>query len=261
MSKDPPFGRREVIARRLDDGYTLVAASLAAEFSVSEDAIRRDLRALAAEGRCRRVYGGALPLSSTSGSIKKRIGENREAKRALARAAIKLIEPGELVFLDCGSTNLALAEQLSKVERITIATNSVAIASVMLSREIPLILIGGCVDENIGGAVDASAMQAVKNLYFDRCFLGACAVSTAAGIAALDANDAAFKRTLLDASSETIVLSTKDKLETRARHRIASIDRISSIVVEHGVDETVLEELRRAGPRVISADPENDVLY
>jgi DeoR/GlpR family transcriptional regulator of sugar metabolism len=255
MNKNPPLGRREAIARRLDDGRALVAGALASEFGVSEDAIRRDLRALAAEGRCRRVYGGALPLSAASGSIKERAAENREGKRALAKAAAALIKPGELVFLDSGSTNLALAEFLPQEADITIATNSVAIASSVLSRDIPLIMIGGSVDADIGGAVDASAVEAVQRLNFDRCFLGICAFSASEGVGAFNADDAAFKRALLEVSHETAVLSTNAKLETRARYRVAPISRISFLVVEHGADVAGLEAIRATGLAVIVAPP------
>ena len=99
--------RRDIIAGRLAQGQSVTAGSLAEEFSVSPDAIRRDLRALAAEGRCRRVYGGALPISPASSPIIGRVGEARERKAALAAAAVGLIRPGEFVFLDNGSTNLA----------------------------------------------------------------------------------------------------------------------------------------------------------
>src|ERR1700742_4147633 len=95
-----PTTRRELIARRLAAGDTVVASALATEFEISEDAIRRDLRALAAEGLCERVYGGALPISPASAPMTARMIEAREQKMALARAAVQLIEPGELVFLD-----------------------------------------------------------------------------------------------------------------------------------------------------------------
>ena len=78
------------------------------EFDVSEDAIRRDLRALAAEGRCRRVYGGALPLSKATLPMAARMEEGRDRKLALARKAASLAQPGQFVFLDSGSTDLAL---------------------------------------------------------------------------------------------------------------------------------------------------------
>jgi DeoR/GlpR family transcriptional regulator of sugar metabolism len=255
MSKTPPRGRREAIASRLANGLELVAAELASEFDVSEDAIRRDLRALAAEGCCRRVYGGALPLSPASTPVTKRVEENRESKRALAAAAAALIRPGELVFLDSGSTNLALAERLPKGHEITVATNSVAIASVVLERNIPLILIGGMVNAKVGGAVDAGAVQAVQKINIDRCFLGICAVSASEGVGVFDADDAAFKRALLDASRETVALSTNEKIETGARHRVASLGRITSLVVEHDVDVSVLEAIKEAGSAVIVAPP------
>jgi DeoR/GlpR family transcriptional regulator of sugar metabolism len=255
MSRDLPLGRREAIARRLDDGQALVAGELAAEFGVSEDAIRRDLRALATEGRCRRVYGGALPLPPSSVPLQERIEKNQEGKRALGEAAAALIKPDEFVFLDSGSTNLAVAEYLPQGLGITVATNSVPIASLVLRREIPLVLIGGSVDVHIGGAVDASAIQAVQKFNFDRCFLGVCAVSAIEGVGAFDADDAAFKRTLLDVSRDIVALSTSEKLETRARHRVAPIRRIASLVVEHGTDEAALKAIKKAGPAVIVARP------
>ncbi|WP_306171041.1 DeoR family transcriptional regulator, partial [Burkholderia pseudomallei] len=87
------------MAGRLALGQPVQAAALAAEFHVSEDAIRRDLRALAAEGRCRRVYGGALPVTPACAPMAARIDAARERKAALARTAASLIERGELLFL------------------------------------------------------------------------------------------------------------------------------------------------------------------
>ena len=164
MNSPLPLARRDVIARRLDDGNSVVATDLAAEFDISEDAIRRDLRALAAEGRCRRVYGGALPLSPASTLIEVRIGENQERKRMLAVAAIPLIQPGELLFLDSGSTNLVLANMLPAGLGISVATNSVAIAAAVLARrDIHLTLVGGTVNAEIGGCIDLAAARDEEN--------------------------------------------------------------------------------------------------
>src|ERR1700742_3990116 len=106
MNTELPSGRRAEIEARLAKGQMVVAAALALEFEVSEDAIRRDLRALAAEGRCRRVYGGALPLAKAAIPMRARMDDGRDRKHALARKAASLIRPGQLVFLDSGSTNL-----------------------------------------------------------------------------------------------------------------------------------------------------------
>lgn len=253
---DIPYARRDIIADRLDAGHPAVAAALAVEFGVSEDAIRRDLRALAAAGRCRRVYGGALPLSPASTPIAVRISEAQAPKQALARAAAGLVQHGELVFLDSGSTNLAIVPLLAAGQGVTIATNSVAIAAAVAARgDLPLVLIGGSVDLDVGGCVDANAVAQVAALNIDRCFLGACAVSAADGIGAFGLADATFKRGVHAASRYSAVLATSDKLETRAPYRICAAGDIDQLVVEHDAPPAQLRVLADSGLALVMAAP------
>jgi DeoR/GlpR family transcriptional regulator of sugar metabolism len=235
--------RRELIAERLAQGQAVNAGVLAEEFGVSPDAIRRDLRMLAADGRCRRVYGGALPTSPASSSMAVRAGEAPERKHALAEAAAELILPGEFLFLDNGSTNLALAQLLaarllpdrSLPDRpLTVATNSAAIAAALADRhDLELHLTGGLVNAGVGGCVDATAILAIQRMNIDRCFLGACAVSSEEGVSAFDSADAAFKRVLLAHSRTVVIMATTEKLGTRAPHRVAALADIDCLVVEH----------------------------
>ncbi|GLH81436.1 DeoR family transcriptional regulator [Bradyrhizobium sp. SSBR45G] len=256
MSDELPLARRDEIAGRLSSGQAVIAAALAAEFGVSEDAIRRDLRALAAEGRCRRVYGGALPIAGGVTPMASRIGKDRERKLALARTAARSIMRGELLFLDSGSTNLALTGFLPEDLDLRIATNAIDIAAAVLHRQdLRLIMIGGCVDAAVGGCVDADALLQVQRLNIDRCFIGACAVSAQAGVSAVDPADAAFKRTLLSLSRVSVAMVTSEKLETRAPHRIANVKAISQMTVEHDAPAARLALLKRAGAAIVMADP------
>src|SRR3984893_13175924 len=116
--------RKNEIESRLLRGLPVNATALAKEFLVSEDAIRRDLRALAAEGKCRRVYGGALPLSLPSLPMAAPNEHAPQRKKMLAEAAVGLIQENEFVFLDSGSTNLAIVDLIPTNLKITIATNS-----------------------------------------------------------------------------------------------------------------------------------------
>lgn len=256
MSDDIPMARRETIADRLARGQSVIAATLADEFGVSEDAIRRDLRALAAEGRCRRVYGGALPLAPGGLPMAARIGADRSAKQALARAAAATIKRGELLFLDAGSTNLALCEFLPEDAGLTVATNSIDIAAAVLLRtDVQLIMIGGPVNPVVGGCVEAGAVAAVAQMNIDRLFLGACAVSAKSGVSAVEISDASFKRALLSASRDCLVLATTDKLDTRAPHRIAAIKDVSCLVVEHDAPKAQLTALAKTGVTILKAEP------
>ncbi|AHI68354.1 DeoR/GlpR family DNA-binding transcription regulator [Burkholderia thailandensis] len=256
MTDAIPLARRDAIAGRLALGQPVQAAALAAEFHVSEDAIRRDLRALAAEGRCRRVYGGALPVTAASAPMAARIDAARERKAALARTAASLIGRGELLLLDSGSTPLALVEYLPEDAELTVATNSIDIAAAVLRRaDLNLIMIGGAVDPTAGGCVDAGAVQSVARMNVDLAFIGACALSPRRGLSAFGLADATFKRAVVAASARCVVLATTDKLAARAPHRFATLNEIDCIVVEHDLPPEDRAALSNAGASVLTAEP------
>jgi DeoR/GlpR family transcriptional regulator of sugar metabolism len=255
MNDDIPLARRDEIAGRLEQGQAVAAAALAVEFRVSEDAIRRDLRALAAQGRCRRVYGGALPVTPASAPMASRIDIAQERKAALARTAVPLIGQGELLFLDSGSTNLSLVNLLPEDFGLTVATNSVDIAAAVLRRaDLPLIMIGGSVDPAVGGCVDAGAVQQVAQLNIDRCFIGSCAISAKAGFSAFGLADAGFKRAVLAASRHSIALALTEKFDARAPHRVATVKAVECVVVEHDLPRMQRASLAKAGTSVLAGE-------
>lgn len=255
MTDELPLARRDLIAARLAEGQSVASVQLAAEFGVSEDAIRRDLRALAADGLCRRVYGGALPLATRP--LSARLGEGVEAKRALATCAARLVGRGELVFLDAGSTHVALVDALPEDFGLTVVTNSVDVAAAVMGRQdLDLLMIGGAVDATIGGAVDAAAVEAVTRLVIDLSFIGVCGVSAESGVGALNHADAIFKRAVMATSHRRVALVTSDKFEARAPYRIGPVRAFSQFVVEQDAPGAPVADLREVGAEVLSAgDP------
>src|ERR1700761_7232407 len=115
--------RQQQILERLGRDGRVLAAALADPFSTSEDTIRRDLRDLAGRGLCRRVYGGALPVSPASSSAQVRAAEGNDRKAAVGQELAALLAPGSLVFVDSGSTNLAAAKAFPTGLRLTAATH------------------------------------------------------------------------------------------------------------------------------------------
>ena len=107
-----PSDRHQYIRQRLQQEGRVLAAELAQTLGVSEDSIRRDLRELAATGICQRVYGGAIAMTPNTGSFIERSHENVARKARLAAAAVRLLKPGQFVFLDAGTTNLEIARAL-----------------------------------------------------------------------------------------------------------------------------------------------------
>jgi DeoR/GlpR family transcriptional regulator of sugar metabolism len=256
VSAHLPEQRREAILRRLTQGEPVAAAALARQFGVSEDAIRRDLREMAAAGLCKRVYGGALPLSPAGAPIGVRATQATDRKAALARAALGLIRDGATLVIDTGSTNAALAALLPEGRGLRVITNSLAAATAVMARPgIELYLIGGRVDPQLGGVTGARAVVELRQFRADLCFLGSCAVSSAFGVAGFDTDDADFKIAALAASAAAATLATNDKLDTVAPHLIAPLAGLNHLVVEHDAPPAIVAALAAAGPSIITATP------
>ena len=250
-----PDERRQAILERLVRRGRVLAGDLAREFHTSEDTIRRDLREMAAAGKCRRVYGGALPLSPASGPLAARRTEAPERKAALGRAAAALARPGQVVFFDAGSTNAAIARALPAGLAVTVVTNAPDIAADLVGKPgVELIVIGGRVDPRSGAALGARALRDAGEMRVDLAFLGACAVDVEAGVAAFDAEEAQFKRLIAERAKAVAAAVTTDKLGTAAPFAVAPISRLAHLVVEADAPERALAPLRRAGVSVHRAE-------
>ncbi|QNQ10051.1 DeoR/GlpR family DNA-binding transcription regulator [Sphingomonas alpina] len=241
---------------KLTENDRVIARDLAEEFGTSEDAIRRDLRDLAAAGQCKRIYGGALALSPAQGRFAERVDTYLAAKNALARAALPLIESGQTLFIDSGSTNLMLADILPGDLALTVVTNSVSIATTLFRRPgISLVLIGGHVDPDIDGAVGAQAIDQIRLFRPDLSIIGVCALDPSYGAAAFDPRDADFKRAAVGSANRVAMLSTAEKLGTTAPHRIMPVKSIDHLIVEYGSPGDICAAFAAQGTTIITARP------
>jgi DeoR/GlpR family transcriptional regulator of sugar metabolism len=228
---------------------------LAELFKVSEDSVRRDLRDLAAQGLCKRVYGGALPLSAASTPLKQRRTEAGGRKQALARQAVTLVRQGQILLIDAGSTNAAIAAALPENFGLTVVTNAPEIARILIDRAgFEILLIGGRIDPKIGAAIGAQAIQDVARVRADLCFPGACAIDATHGLWSFDSEEALLKRAMIEASGETVVAVTREKLGTAATHKVAAIIAVHHLVVEHDVGRATRSAFTAHGVAVHRAD-------
>jgi DeoR/GlpR family transcriptional regulator of sugar metabolism len=248
--------RQQQILERLDREGRVLAASLAEAFAISEDTIRRDLRDLAGRGLCRRVYGGALPVSPASSSAQIRAGEATDRKAALGQALAALIAPDSLLFVDSGSTNLAAVKAFPDDLRLTVATHDPAIAAVLLAkRQVKLWLIGGRVDARVGAALGGRTLADVEALRPELALLGVCALDPVAGVAAFDPEDAEIKRALLRNSSRVAAAVLNEKLETRAPFALGPAESLERVVLEANAPEPIARAFAERGMTVLRAKP------
>jgi DeoR/GlpR family transcriptional regulator of sugar metabolism len=248
--------RHALILQRLSEQGRVLAPDLAQQLNVSEDTVRRDLRDLAAAGLCQKVYGGALALPGApeTGTLMQRTSQQVAAKSALAQAAVRLLTPGQVVFIDAGSTNLAIAAALPEM-RLTVVTNAPLIAAQLLERpQIELIVIGGRVDPRSGAAVGASALRAVALLRPDLYMLGGCGVDGQAGITVFHYEEAEFKRSVAANSGAVLVAATADKLGTAAPYAVLPAAQLTHLVVEHHASVASTDVFAALGVRILRAN-------
>jgi DeoR/GlpR family transcriptional regulator of sugar metabolism len=246
----PAERQTEILQRIRKDGRVL-ATDLAQEFSTSEDTIRRALRDLAAQGLCARVYGGALAISPASGSILQRKREAVDRKLALGQKMASIIQPGQFVFIDAGSTNLEVARLLRKSIGLTVATHDPTIAAVLADRtDLTLITIGGQVNPLVGAAVDGRALRQVFELRPDLLLLGICAIDADGGLAAFHSEDAQMKSALLERSGSVAIAVLNEKLSASAPFQVAAVDVVADLVVEADSPKDAVSEFESRGMRI-----------
>jgi len=245
--------RHTLIRQRLQADGRVLALDLAQQLHVSEDTIRRDLRDLAAAGLCTRVYGGALPPAPAAAPLAERRMQAPQRKARLAQAAATLISAGQVLFIDAGSTNLAIAAALPQLP-LTVVTNAAAVALALLQRpEIELIMVGGRVDARSGANLGAAALRDAERMRPDIFFLGACGVDAEAGLSCFNYEEAEFKRSLAAASKSVLVAATREKFGTAAPFAVLPAAHLTHLVLEHDADSRQAAQFGRQGVQLLYA--------
>jgi DeoR/GlpR family transcriptional regulator of sugar metabolism len=208
-----PADRQRHILDRLSKDGQVNASLLAMEFSTSEDTIRRDLRNLAAQGLCQRVYGGAVLISPASACIAIRANESNARKEALGRTLATLLQPRQFLFIDAGSTNLAFARMIPVGLQLTIATHDPSIAACLVGKpDVELIVVGGSIHPEIGAALGGRAMQEIAGMRPGLLVLGACSFHVDHGVGAFNFEDAQIKNVLIQNAGSVALALLNEKL-------------------------------------------------
>jgi DeoR/GlpR family transcriptional regulator of sugar metabolism len=243
--------RKKLLLSRLARDGQLIAKDLAREFDTSEDTIRRDLRELAQAGKLQRVHGGALPASAAVGDLQAREDVSPQEKIALGRFGANMIERGQVVILDGGTTALQVARHLDPALRATMVTHSPTVAVELAAHPlIEIIVLGGRLFRHSMVGVGASVIDAASRLRADLYFMGVTGVHPEAGLSTGDAEEAAVKRALHERAADTVVLASSEKIMAASAFVVANLNEISLLVVPPKTPHRTLQALKKAGVKV-----------
>lgn len=243
-----PEQRQEVICEMLQQTGRVVGADIARRLGVSEHTVRRDLQALARKGICKKVYGGAVSQLKQSARFEIRVTHSVQEKADVARRCAELIKSGTCIFIDGGSTYLAMVDFIPQELDLTIVTNSPQIAAALSNRrQGEVIMLGGKINALTGSILGSEPLNQVRQMLFDQMFIGVCGLDAQAGLTAVYYEDACFKREILNQSNEVIAAVIADKLPQIARYKVASCEDIDIVVASKS---TATESLAQANLRL-----------
>lgn len=216
--------RKQQVLQILAEEKQVMSGDLSQRFSVSEDSIRRDLRELAAEGKLQRVHGGALPVSEAIAPIETRKNVQMASKLTIAQRAVELIQPGQVVIIDGGTTTGEMVRLLPDNLACTVVTHSPGIAVALVEKPlIEVILIGGRLFKHSVVSVGAAALESISRINADLFFMGVTGVHPRAGLTTGDYEEAGIKRALAARAAETVVMASQEKLNSASAFAIGEL--------------------------------------
>ncbi|MGD0808885.1 MAG: DeoR/GlpR family DNA-binding transcription regulator [Acidimicrobiales bacterium] len=258
-----PNERHERILQMVSENGRVEVDALSVELGVSAMTMRRDLALLEADGALRRVYGGATRISSGSYEppFAVRAKLQLPAKRQIARVVASLIDDGQAVILDAGTTGVAIAEQLSQ-RQITVCTPSLRVAAALVSSSsVRLMVTGGMVRPGEQSLVGPETGRMLEDYHFDLYIMTVSAAHADQGFTEWHPDDAAVKRTALGASSRCIVACDANKIGRTAFARICALNAADLLVTDSAITEEQRSALEAHGLEVRTAGPgDNDGL-
>ena len=246
--------RKAYLLKVLKRDGRVVARSESESLGVSEDTIRRDLRDLASDGRLQRVHGGALPASPAMADFAGRQNVASRGKVAIGRAAARLVRPGQVIFLDGGTTAVQLARHLPLDLEATVVTHSANVAVELVSHPgVDVELIGGRLFKHSIVSVGAGAVEAIARIRADVYFMGVTGIHPDAGLTTGDIEEAAVKRALSCHAAETMVLASREKFGTASPFLVVPLTDVGTLIVEHDLPASLLEPYRALGIEIVAA--------
>ena len=243
--------RRVKIAEMVARQQSVTVAELMEQFDVSIETIRRDLECLEKQRVLSRVHGGAITVRKMQRftQLSERISENRESKRQLSLTAAELIEEGDRIAIDSGSTAIELAQVLrERFRELTIVTNSPEVFDLLCPVEgFRLIQAGGFFLREENAFCGHLTVDTLRGLHVSKTLLFPSAVSLQYGIGVYIPELLEVQRAFMEIADETIALADSSKFETTAALKLCSLSSIHRFVTDSALSDAVYRRYLEKG--------------
>lgn len=242
--------RKKRILEILEEKEVVKLGELVDKIGTSESTIRRDLNALEEEGMAVRVHGGATLSKKRfeEPSYKEKEIVNIEAKREIARYAATLIEDGDCIYLDAGSTSFEMIEMIDKKD-IIVVTNGLNHINALIEKDIDSYILGGKVKAKTKAVTGAQALKNLEKFRFDKCFIGANSIDVNYNLTTPDSQEAVIKNQAIKNSKEAYVLADSSKFESVSFVEFAKLEEV--IIITEKEIENMEEYYKKTKMKVV----------
>lgn len=248
--------RRLQIVRALEDAGTLSTEQLAQRLKVSAETVRRDLVTLDQQGRLQRVHGGAMtstPVRHDEPPFAERAIVAAEAKHRIAQVAAGMVEPGQTLAFDVGTTVLAVARALPASFYGVVVTCSLLVAAELAGRPgVEVLAAGGRVRGGDLAVSNAHTVAFFQDVHADVAFLGTGGVAPEAGLTDFYLDEVVTRRVILANASQSYALADTSKLGKVAPHRVCQLDELSAVITDERPPRSLAGAIRDTGVQLIT---------
>ncbi len=250
--------RKKIILGLLKDRDFASTQEILQECNVSEITVRRDLSEMEKKGLLIRTHGGAIKKVTTDNLFlyNEKVNQKRIEKEYICKIASGFIQSNDIIFIDCGSTVSFLTKYISKIESLTVITNSLPIVSELINFEnIKLILIGGEVDNKRRAIYGYSAIQNISQYHANKAFIGADGISLSRGVTSYNEKSASITLKMAENSDEVFLLCDSSKIEKDSLVRFAPLSIVDYVITDNEVNSSLILTYEKYNIKLICDDP------
>jgi DeoR family transcriptional regulator, aga operon transcriptional repressor len=241
--------RRAILEALRSEGRVLVP-DLAKRFRTSQVTIRKDLEILHCTGKIHRTHGGALPARDGAledPTLLEKEKLHRKQKIQIAAAADQMVQEGQVVILDSGTTTTAIARALRHRQNLTIITNAVNIAAELAGSSLDVMLTGGTLRKNSFSLVGPIAEETLHRLHADILFLGVDGFDVHYGLSTPNLLEANVNRAMIDIARIVVAVCDSSKFGRRSLSLIAPPSALHRVITDRLAPKGEIDHLRKAG--------------
>jgi DeoR family transcriptional regulator, aga operon transcriptional repressor len=246
--------RRQHILSLIEKEGRVLVGELSRSLGISQITIRKDLEYLQSKGLLHRTHGGALPAQSSAlfdPTLQEKEQQHSQEKQRIAVAAAAMVEEGQCVILDSGTTTSAIAHELKKFRDLTIITNAVNIATDLTSSDLEVILIGGSLRKNSFSLVGPLAEDTLEEMHADILFLGVDGFDSEVGLTTPNLLESRVNRAMVKASRRVVAVCDSTKFGRRSLSRIVPPAAIHCVITDSDLPAETADALRAANIEVV----------